>query len=67
MQIVQVHDHVHVHVGAEVLAKAGVGTNIRPRFGGCSSVVEHWIVAPVVAGSIPVIHPECDEAETLRR
>src|ERR1041384_7698867 len=27
------------------------------RHGGCSSVVEHWIVAPVVAGSIPVIHP----------
>ncbi len=25
--------------------------------GGCSSVVEHWIVAPVVAGSIPVTHP----------
>ncbi len=29
-----------------------------PRFcGGRSSVVEHWIVAPVVAGSIPVAHP----------
>jgi hypothetical protein len=27
------------------------------RHGGCSSVVEHWIVAPVVAGSIPVTHP----------
>src|SRR5512133_2494789 len=26
--------------------------------GGCSSVVEHWIVAPVVAGSIPVTHPK---------
>src|SRR5690606_23817670 len=27
-------------------------------YGGCSSVVEHWIVAPVVAGSIPVTHPK---------
>ena len=30
--------------------------------GGCSSVVEHWIVIPGVAGSSPVIHP----METLR-
>lgn len=29
--------------------------------GGCSSVVEHWIVAPVVAGSIPVSHPDKNE------
>lgn len=27
-------------------------------YGGYSSVVEHWIVAPVVAGSIPVTHPK---------
>lgn len=26
-------------------------------FGGRSSVVEHWIVAPRVAGSNPVVHP----------
>ena len=25
--------------------------------GGCSSVVEHWFVVPVVAGSIPVVRP----------
>lgn len=30
---------------------------MRVRCGGCSSVVEHWIVAPGVAGSIPVFHP----------
>jgi hypothetical protein len=37
------------------------------RHGGCSSVVEHWIVAPVVAGSIPVIHPiQSEEEERLR-
>ena len=29
----------------------------RSRGGGCSSMVEHWTVAPVVAGSSPVIHP----------
>jgi hypothetical protein len=28
----------------------------RKVFGGCSSMVEPWIVVPVVAGSIPVIH-----------
>gem|GEM_PF-6184205 len=26
-------------------------------YGGCSSAVEHWTVAPVVAGSNPVSHP----------
>src|ERR1041384_1963504 len=33
------------------------GAGTRETHGGCSSVVEHWIVAPVVAGSIPVTHP----------
>ena len=33
--------------------------------GGCSSMVEHWTVAPVVAGSIPVIHPK--SSSDLRR
>src|SRR5690606_30626556 len=30
--------------------------------GGCSSVVEHWIVAPVVGGSIPLTHPNLERS-----
>ena len=33
-----------------------------PNHGACSSVVEHWIVVPVVAGSNPVTHPNLPRA-----
>jgi hypothetical protein len=40
---------------AIIAALCSFGWEVR---GGCSSVVEHWIVAPVVAGSSPVSHPK---------
>lgn len=45
----------------------GGSPRIGVRHGGCSSVVEHWIVAPVVAGSIPVTHPNSNPAELCQR
>jgi hypothetical protein len=43
----------------------GVETRgIPTRDGGCSSMVEHWTVAPVVAGSSPVIHPKPSSEST---
>ena len=42
---------------AKHLVKSLEIVELLDRYGGCSSVVEHWIVAPVVAGSIHVTHP----------
>lgn len=48
-----------------------VGPTELLEYGGCSSAVEHWIVAPVVAGSNPVSHPililptRCDQPNIL--
>jgi hypothetical protein len=56
---------------AKVAQPIAGGLSVPPLFGGCSSVVEHRIVASGVGGSIPLTHPKFKRrgprAQVMRR